>query len=307
MTTWIKCPKCRGEVGISDNSDSDVLCPRCREPVLLVDPETKTGWMPGKAAHSWTRPCGWILVSIAIFMMLYSVLREAGHRNPSLLVVLFEYVTDPFILVGMPLGIYWIRRAGSTARVNDRPILPVKHATPTIANSITTDSAPTGNSAALALFYLVAFFGAFAVMLAILNSSTASNRKRDFDKAIADYSEAIRLNPTYAIAYNNRGHAWYAKNDFGKAIADYSEAIRLNPTYALAYWNRGIAWQGKNDFDKAIADYSEAIRLNPRNTMAFSYRGNAWFEKGQVDKANADLTEAIRLDPRVRKSIIVIH
>ena len=122
MTTWIKCPKCRGEVGISDNSDSDVLCPRCREPVLLVDPETKTRWMPGKPPRSWRRPCGWILVSIAILMMLGSFLREAGHRNPSLLVVLIEYVTDPFILVGMPLGIYWIRRGSSPTRANDRSI-----------------------------------------------------------------------------------------------------------------------------------------------------------------------------------------
>ena len=122
MTTWIKCPKCRGEVGISDNSDTDVLCPRCREPLLLVDPETKTRWVPGKPPRSWRRPCGWILVSIAIFMMLYRFLREAGHRNPSLLVVLFEYVTDPFILVGMPLGIYWIRRGSSPTRANDRSI-----------------------------------------------------------------------------------------------------------------------------------------------------------------------------------------
>ena len=85
MTTWIKCPKCRGEVGISDNSDTDVLCPRCREPVLLVDPETKTRWMPGKAAHSWRGPCGWILVSIATLMMVAISYREVGHRNPSLL------------------------------------------------------------------------------------------------------------------------------------------------------------------------------------------------------------------------------
>ena len=305
MVTWVKCPKCRGEVGISDNSDSDVLCPRCREPVLLVDPESKTRWVPGKPPRSWRRPSGWILVSIAIFMMLYRFLGEAGHRNPSLLVVLLEYVTDPFILVGMPLGIYWIqrpeirletrrflgrrpeflavcrvvdwiRRGSSSTRANDGPIPPVEQATPTIANSITTDSASTGNSAPLAVGFCVVAFGVFIVMMAILNSSTDSNRKVEFDKAIADsnrkvefdqaiayYNEAIRLQPTFAVFYNNRGNAWNNKKEYDNAIADYNQAIRLDPQLEAAYYNRGLAWEYKNNFDKAIADYSEAIRLNP--------------------------------------------
>ena len=66
--------------------------------------------------------------------------------------------------------------------------------------------------------------------------------KKDYDKAIADYNEAIRLDPGYAHAYNGRGKTWSAKKDYDKAIADYNEAIRLYPGYVHAYCNRGVAF-----------------------------------------------------------------
>ena len=57
--------------------------------------------------------------------------------------------------------------------------------------------------------------------------------------AIADCTEAIRLDPKFADAYNLRGNAYAGKGERLKAIADYTEAIRLNPQYGNAYCNRG--------------------------------------------------------------------
>ena len=102
------------------------------------------------------------------------------------------------------------------------------------------------------------------------NRGVASYRKGDFDKAIANYNEAIRLDPTYADAYYSRGLTWGNKKDYDQAIADCNEAIRLNPTYALAYTYRGAALSDKNEYDKAIADLSEAIRLDPNNGVAYT-------------------------------------
>jgi tetratricopeptide (TPR) repeat protein len=130
------------------------------------------------------------------------------------------------------------------------------------------------------------------------NRGEAYRNKGDFDRALADYNEALRLNPGYWIAYSNRGIVWRTRGDYDRAIADYNEAIRLNPQYAIAYNNRGIAWRNKGDNDRAIADYNEALRLNPRYELAYNNRGVAWRDKRDYDRAIADYTEAIRLNPQ---------
>ena len=56
-----------------------------------------------------------------------------------------------------------------------------------------------------------------------------------YEAAIEDYDEAIRLEPDYATTYHNRGLAKDALGQYEAAIADYDEAIRLNPDYATVY------------------------------------------------------------------------
>ena len=66
-----------------------------------------------------------------------------------------------------------------------------------------------------------------------------------------------------AIAYNIRGVAYRDKGEMDRAIADFSEAIRLNPLLASAYHDRAIAYRAKGDNGRAVADQEVAIRLDP--------------------------------------------
>ena len=105
-----------------------------------------------------------------------------------------------------------------------------------------------------------------------LNRGNDSLKKKEYDKAIQDYDEAIRLNPIHADFYGFRGYAWMGKGDDSRAIRDFTEANRLKPNDALAYSDRGLVWEFKGDDDKAIRDYDEAIRLEPTNDLFRSQR-----------------------------------
>jgi tetratricopeptide (TPR) repeat protein len=118
------------------------------------------------------------------------------------------------------------------------------------------------------------------------------------ERKIADYTEAIRLNPQYADAYYNRANSHYERKDYARAIADYSEAIRFNPQYATAYNNRANIYHTQKEYERAIADYSEAIRLNPQHALAYYNRANSYYARKEYERATADYTEAIRLNPQ---------
>jgi tetratricopeptide (TPR) repeat protein len=131
--------------------------------------------------------------------------------------------------------------------------------------------------------------------VAFYNRGLTWIRKGDDQRAIADFDEAIRLDPKNANAFYDRGVVWREKGNINRAIADYDEAIRLNPEYENAYINRGLAWHDKGDDDRAIADYNAAIQLDPKYALAYTNRGNAWQAKGDTARANADFDAAKRL------------
>jgi len=121
--------------------------------------------------------------------------------------------------------------------------------------------------------------------------------KGDLGRAIADYDQAIALQPDYALAYYNRGLAYRDKGDLDHAIADCDQAIALKPDFAVVYLSRGLAYGNRGDLDHAIADYDQAIALKPDFAVAYLSRGLAYGNKGDLDHALADYDQAIALKP----------
>ncbi len=133
---------------------------------------------------------------------------------------------------------------------------------------------------------------------AYVNRSNSWLNKGEYDKAIADCNQALAINPNLAMAYNNRGVAWNAKGDRDIAIIDYGQALRLDPNMALAYTNRGYAWRRKRQYDKALADFDRALTVNPNNARAYYNRGTSWYCKGAYDRARADFNQALAINPQ---------
>ena len=143
--------------------------------------------------------------------------------------------------------------------------------------------------------------------IASVSRGLAWESRGDHDRAIADFTYAITLNPNDALAYNNRGLAWREKQDVDRAIADFTDAIRINPLprsdmaasgHVNIHTNRGLAWWAKGDFDRAFSDFDRAISLDHEDADAYRRRSQAFIEKGDLDHAVADLDELIRIDPK---------
>jgi tetratricopeptide (TPR) repeat protein len=131
----------------------------------------------------------------------------------------------------------------------------------------------------------------------------ANGRRGDLRQAIADYTQALQLQPDDGNAFYNRGFAYQGLNDTELAIKDQSEAIRLNPSDADALLARGYGYERLGNLKAAVADFSEVIRLQPDNAEAYYYRWAAYKDLGETEHSIADLAALDRLNPRVAASI----
>lgn len=142
----------------------------------------------------------------------------------------------------------------------------------------------------------------------------------DFDTALLDFNDAIKLDQNMALAYLQRGKTLFIKQeedveidsnfDFtllyetrkktqndDLAIVDFNRTIELNPDLVGAWRYRGRLFQQIGEYDKAISDYTQYIRRRPDDATGYRRRGIAYRDMGAYDQAVADFIRFMNIDP----------
>ena len=114
---------------------------------------------------------------------------------------------------------------------------------------------------------------------------------------MADYDQALVLNPNLGPALADRALIKQAKGDLKGALADFTQALMIDPKMADAYYGRGLVREQLNDLDGAIADSSRSIDFDPKRAQAYFNRGFAKLVRGNLDGACTDLQKYCELSP----------
>jgi tetratricopeptide (TPR) repeat protein len=140
--------------------------------------------------------------------------------------------------------------------------------------------------------------------LAEVNWGVIQLRQKDYDGAFAHFTRAIETGHLRAAyyAHYNRGAVYYFWNDFQKALTEFADAIRLQPRFTRVYFDRSLIYLQQGQWEACIADTTQVIKLGrPRSLMAeaFHNRACAYIPKNELDSALADCNQAIQLKPRL--------
>jgi Tfp pilus assembly protein PilF len=135
------------------------------------------------------------------------------------------------------------------------------------------------------------------VVVAFYNRGLAYAQKNETERAIKDFSEALKLDPSYIDGFDHRGSAYYQQEQYDLALSDYDAALKLDPKHTSTLINRGWTFSSKGEPERAIKDFDAAIVLDPKSWHAYYNRGLAYEKMADPVRAQADLETAARLDP----------
>ena len=131
----------------------------------------------------------------------------------------------------------------------------------------------------------------------IMRADISINSNGDYERALADIDEAIKLQPHMAGLYINRAFIRYKLDSYNGAMADYDYALTLEPLNSTALFNRGLLLTEVSANDLALEDFNRVLELDPDDYRALYNRAMIHRAKGNTEAAIADITRVAERFP----------
>jgi tetratricopeptide (TPR) repeat protein len=127
-------------------------------------------------------------------------------------------------------------------------------------------------------------------------AADAALKKAIHARRLNGLTQALQHNPRAVWGFHLRGHAHRDNQDYDAAIADFNQIIKLAPGDAEAYFSIGLNRQDKRDLKGASAAYRQAIKLDRKQKGSHINLGNILWQQGNLQGAIAEYRRALQID-----------
>ena len=135
------------------------------------------------------------------------------------------------------------------------------------------------------------------------NRGTFLQKQGDYAGALADYNEALRLQPSFPLAFANRGYTHSLQREFKLAEQDYLASLRIQPNQPLVRRLLAINYAAQEAYPAALAEFRTAMEISPKDGELRAEIGFARYASGDYAGAAADLEQALKLSPQLYAAI----
>ena len=122
--------------------------------------------------------------------------------------------------------------------------------------------------------------------------------KKEYDKAIELFREALRLQPDLTVALDNLGNALELEGKDEAAIAEFDKALKIAPENAALYHDKGLALFHEKKYEEALAAFRKAVEIHSDFAEAQNGLGATLLSMGKPDEAAAALRKAVESAPK---------
>jgi len=157
---------------------------------------------------------------------------------------------------------------------------------------------------AVAAFEKARSYKAFSESGRLVNAGVAYGMNGQFDKALADLEQAVKLSPDDEDAWNNYGLYLSEAGKLEESLKALDKAISLKKDFYKAWYNRGNTLAKGGQYRGALAEYDRALRINDKSSDALNNSGNCYIMLQRPDSAILFFKRAMAADPGNAKAVM---